>query len=522
MAKVQYIGIGFIFIFHCSNTVLKCNKIKPNSINLTSGSDYVDGDSSETSSRSAEKCNCGISHFKSGRNSRKRALQQRDQFRKQAKRTGMYKSFAKNSRGKRSLENENDRIVNGYSTENVPWLASLVSILGKQVRCGGALINRKFVISAAHCFCGDQEMEKKEKDGYCVNELDTRQQHKFLVYFGIVDKNILEEGFMYHIESVRIPLERVELYKKKKMSGPFDISLIKLRESVIFIPMKVGPICIRGGVKDEDISGYVNGFGSLYSSNFIDNDCWTDGNGPMMYSKCTSVCMNSRPPMSKTCTKFFKERMNDEQFEKSIGYIRANQDYRSIKFNVTFGDKVEICHPATSPGTFGWCLTGKNETTWGFCSYHCFMGDAYFDSRLMETKLRVFSNDVCSNLLKDTKFDFDSNLDLCAQNKIKKTRFMATFKFSKKKKKFVRQTLKKERKLEIGGSDACQGDSGGPLSKYQKVREKDGTIRKRAFLIGLVSRGDGCAYYNKPGIYTRVSHYFKWIKDNVGEEQCES
>ena len=66
------------------------------------------------------------------------------------------------------------------------------------------------------------------------------------------------------------------------------------------------------------------------------------------------------------------------------------------------------------------------------------MGDAYFDSRLMETKLRfslfetfmslilviyrVFSNDVCSNLLKDTKFDFNSNLDLCAQNKIKKTR----------------------------------------------------------------------------------------------------
>ena len=46
----------------------------------------------------------------------------------------MYKSFSKNSRGKRSLENENDRIVNGYSTENVPWLASLVSILGKQVR----------------------------------------------------------------------------------------------------------------------------------------------------------------------------------------------------------------------------------------------------------------------------------------------------------------------------------------------------------------------------------------------------
>ena len=63
---------------------------------------------------------------------------------------------------------------------------------------------------------------------------------------------------MYHIESVRIPSERVELYKRKKMSGPFDISLIKLRERVIFIPMKVGPICIRGGVKEEDIRGDLN------------------------------------------------------------------------------------------------------------------------------------------------------------------------------------------------------------------------------------------------------------------------
>ena len=36
---------------------------------------------------------------------------------------------------------------------------------------------------------------------------------------------------------------------------------------------------------------------------------------------------------------------------------------------------------------------------------------------------------------------------------------MATFKFSKKKKKFVRQTLKKERKLEIGGSDAVSTDT---------------------------------------------------------------
>ena len=50
--------------------------------------------------------------------------------------------------------------------------------------------------------------------------------------------------------------------------------------------------------------------------------------------------------------------------------------------------------------------------------------------------------------------------------------------------------------LIIGGQDTCQGDSGGPLWV-----EEDG----KAVLVGLVSRGRGCAKRNYPGIYTRSS-----------------
>lgn len=61
--------------------------------------------------------------------------------------------------------------------------------------------------------------------------------------------------------------------------------------------------------------------------------------------------------------------------------------------------------------------------------------------------------------------------------------------------------------FDLGGKDSCQGDSGGPLVAFDKYN--------CPYQVGVVSWGDGCAKENAYGVYTRISSYGAWIKDNV-------
>lgn len=57
------------------------------------------------------------------------------------------------------------------------------------------------------------------------------------------------------------------------------------------------------------------------------------------------------------------------------------------------------------------------------------------------------------------------------------------------------------------GKDGCQGDSGGPL-----ISLDDPSGGSKDVLIGLSSWGVACAHDTLPGVYSRVSYSYKWMK----------
>ena len=60
------------------------------------------------------------------------------------------------------------------------------------------------------------------------------------------------------------------------------------------------------------------------------------------------------------------------------------------------------------------------------------------------------------------------------------------------------------------GQDSCGGDSGGPLViQGSKGDGADDVV------VGVVSWGIGCGLPEFPGVYTRISQFYDWIKDGV-------
>ena len=81
------------------------------------------------------------------------------------------------------------RIVGGCSAGHTPWYVFIK--LETTKRCGGSLINKFWVLSAAHCFCHKEDPDEKKQmickrndENQLVPIYDISNKHNLKVYIG--------------------------------------------------------------------------------------------------------------------------------------------------------------------------------------------------------------------------------------------------------------------------------------------------------------------------------------------------
>jgi hypothetical protein len=134
----------------------------------------------------------------------------------------------------------------------------------------------------------------------------------------------------------------------------------------------------------------------------------------------------------------------------------------------------------------GWGYTRFGETWWGG------VGGSRLASTLQEAGINIFSNQYCADHSHMTLVDKLEDVTTSAQ--------LQTYN------EFCAGIADNDGDGKIDGDiDACSGDSGGPL-----ICDVNGTPT----LVGITSRGKGCAMEDNPGVYTPTWPFYSWI-DNI-------
>lgn len=334
------------------------------------------------------------------------------------------------------------RIVGGSDSKLGQWPWMTAMYLNKQAPfsgsagefwCGGALINRRFVLTAAHCL-SDQR------------------------------------GNKYSSEQVTIKLGGVDLAKHQP---PLDI----LRNNADF---EIGGTPAH----TRRTRNHGRGGGHEARSDLDEEFSWTSfitkALGLSGFSASSSMANKALSSVEQTKKQQLAAHAKKTYFkEYRVASVKQHPKFQRHGFYNDIGlielksevDYDELISPVCLPTEFDLKrdLSGYLATVlgWGTLSY-----GGQGSKLLQQVSMPIWNNKDCD----DRYLQHIGKTFLCAG-------------------------------FQSGGKDACQGDSGGPLMV------SDGLGRWT--LHGVVSFGKTCAQASYPGVYTRVSEYLDWIRDNT-------
>jgi len=194
------------------------------------------------------------------------------------------------------IKDELTRIVGGEDVNNTnPWYVFLLLKPRRRFdnfRCGASLLNREWVVTAAHCLCNDKINLNCAREG---QQLVPKYNLAVVeMYLGLstptIQQSHVDPRFFRGTKTVVIH----EGYKPELLDRSYnDIALIKFDRP--FFPetvthAKMMPICLpqSSTFKDEDKQGFAVGFG-------IEKQqvCRTNGVGPDIHQECARATIYS-------------------------------------------------------------------------------------------------------------------------------------------------------------------------------------------------------------------------------------
>lgn len=169
------------------------------------------------------------------------------------------------------------------------------------------------------------------------------------------------------------------------------------------------------------------------------------------------------------------ENYNQQTKENDVALLELAAPARSKTIRLSFPEKSSLEVAGTMATVTGWgtlqALSGGRDVKTG--EVIKFGDPRYYTKDLMQVEIPVVTEEACQQAYKGFKMD---RRVICAG-------------------------------LPEGGKDSCQGDSGGPLV----TKAADGGYRQ----IGVVSFGRQCAAKEAYGVYTRVSAFEPWLRQNT-------